>query len=111
MMRNSWAQLVSRCTYIPDSEIEIRESEKIGQISLGSQIRLTMKVQDTYNPGNPNKILIAHVGSLPFTPYEFPDQDMALRYIHNFIRGTATHEADEWFRVDGKIYEDPHKRR
>jgi hypothetical protein len=112
-MNSSWAQLVSRCTYIPDSEIEVVEGEHIGQISLGSQIRLKMLVQNTYDPGNPQKTIIQHVGGLPdfgITGFDL-DTDMGLRYIQRFIRGVAQHESDEWFRVDGKIYDDPHKRR
>lgn len=107
---NSWAQLVSRCTYIPDSEIEVVEGDRIGQLSLGSQIRMKLLVQDTYDPGNPQKKIIQHVAGLPdFFTYDL-DTDKGLKYIQRFIQNAALHECDEWFRVDGKIYDDPHKR-
>jgi hypothetical protein len=110
MSLSSWARLIERCSYIPESRLEVFPGPRMGYLPGYDQIRLILKVQDTYNPGDPRKQEIAHVGTLPDLGVGDMDESYYLGYLQNFVRGTAVHEADEWFRVDGRIYDDPHKR-
>jgi hypothetical protein len=94
------AQL-DRVSYRPGWKIEYHE----GDWGDG-WIVVRAKVPDTYDPGREVEIL--HTGRVPSYLLD-DDEETFIHWLAHFLQGVERHESREWFRVDGAIYDDPHK--
>lgn len=64
-----------------------------------------MSVEDTYNPGRTVEV------SATYPLYALDhNEDVFGRCVEALIAKMELHEAQEWLRRDGVIYNDPHKR-
>jgi hypothetical protein len=69
------------------------------------EIRVEMLTEDTYNPGRVIRVL----GSRPLYDIGGCDETAFAMTLASLIAEMEVHEAREWLRRDGEIYDDPHK--
>ena len=75
--------------------------------SQGTLLRTIMETEDTYNPGRTVKI--TGVQQIPYYVVEARDPDQFAQWLLHVLISLEEHEAREWFRRDGEIFDNPHK--
>lgn len=68
-------------------------------------LRIVVEVQDAYNPRQ--RIVVA--SHYPIWNGEFLTEEWFTQMVMKNIQGFEIHESREWFRVDGEIYDNPHR--
>lgn len=90
-------ELASKVTYKPGWEFDIYEGKWEGQ-----HIAIKTQVPDAYDV---TKMVVLDVHSmLPF----FDAEDQFYQWLLWRITRIEVHEAREFFRVNGKVFDDPH---
>lgn len=94
---------LAKITYKPGWRIWLMEDVLT---DLPTLLAIDFEVEDTYNPGNIVKIGMREKLRLPIMSLEqFEHQ------VLDAIDRAERHETREWFKVDGVMKYDPHKRR
>jgi hypothetical protein len=88
---------IARYSYKPGWRIE-----RFNQYSL----LLTARVENSYEPGM--FIEVAHIR--PFNEYLTETPEGLRHAVKYLLKSYEEHEFDEWFRYDGQLIDDPHKR-
>lgn len=73
----------------------------------GGHVQVIFEADDTRRPGQRTKV----AGTVSFNrlAVEHRDADLFARAFLEHLIDIERHEAREWFRRDGEIYDDPHK--
>jgi hypothetical protein len=104
--------ILKRCTYRPGWKLELsgaaegyRPDDYTVHLDSTYSLVVTANVEDTYNPGR-----LTPIGSIfPLRGLEFletPEEFM--RLVQRALWRHEEHESQEWLKIDGKIYDDPH---
>lgn len=94
-------KLMSGVTYKKDWKINLELSSYQPGIAV---IRVVMPVEDTYRPGVMTEVVSMQTLSLS---YDFPDEQFYTAVLE-CLKYVEEHECREWFKVDGKIFSNPH---
>lgn len=99
--------IVERCEYKPGWEIHISDGDLF---NLGEPIlKIKFKTADSRFPDR-----IISVGMSHTVPEHVTMSLNKKRFIHwvlDMVMKVEIHEIKEWFKVDGEIFDDPHKER
>jgi hypothetical protein len=106
----AWArQQVARMTYKPGWKLLIEELP-LRSFMVPFYLIVTASVENTYRRGE-----TIQIGGYYSVPWHFienpsPDRDTQFaRWVADQIKDAEIHESREWFKVDGGIFDNPHK--
>jgi hypothetical protein len=107
-----WAnEQIATCSYKPEWKFEVQESGPLDGAAVHywatAVLVMSMMVEDSYHPGQ--QIKIGRRQSVPIHVVERMDRRFFLEWIFRAIIDAERHEAQEWFKVDGVVFDDPHK--
>lgn len=102
MTLNEAQSIINSITYKPNTKLNIR------MLSKDDHIVLTLTSTEIDSNDNSKTILINN--QYYFDPYGFKgiDKEYFLTVVKSTLVDAAKHEVDEWFKVNGKHYTDPH---
>lgn len=107
---NSWLdRQLHRFRYKPQFHCAVAEMDTWAAARGTYNLRIWFRTEDTYNPGRTVKI--AGIHAIPPFILHRQDEDEFARWLLNTLVGLEEHEAREWFRRDGEIFDNPHKPR
>lgn len=98
-------ELLRRISYKPEFTVIVQPPLNI-YLNQPS-IRFTYNVMDSRGTGK----VVPLTSIKTVDEYYLDNEDWFFGFIQQTIREMELHESDEWFRVDGKLYDDPHKRK
>ena len=100
LTRDEIRDIVASISYKPGFKIELTKID-----AHSCEFDVQMQVKDTYKPGN-TIVHSTHCFSLGY----FGRKEHLIEFIRHAITTLELHERDEWFKVDGKLLNDPHKK-
>lgn len=95
-------ELVGRLSYRPGWAMQVEEFAE--GFWTGPRVVITAMLADTYNPARMAEFRA--YASLP--PLDYLTEELALLAIGGALKEAEIHESREWFKLDGKIIDDPH---
>lgn len=98
-------KILYRITYKHGWEFEIIERNLFTRDTL---LRITALVKDSRKANN--YATLQHVAIIPDLLLLPDNSDMFVPWLFNEIMFVERHEAQEWFKVDGVVFDDPHKK-
>ena len=99
-----WVEsLLARFTYKPGWHIEQRRLPESAD-SVRLQIRFTAPDSRSLE----REIPVTGTFDVPYYIWFEEDEGRFWKWLHQVILFMERHELDEWFRVDGKLVDDPH---
>lgn len=104
--RGAWLRAeLARYTYKPGFTFAIVPSDLTDMYGAEWALRLTVDVEDTYHPGRRTQVCSQHV----LWNAEHMDEHSFARQLAHLIQDFEVHEAREWLKRDGVIWDNPHK--
>lgn len=91
--------LLGRVTYKRDFEFCVLSDGPVA----GPMIRASMRVEDSRRPST-----FGSVQSTTTLPLAFTDEYSFFSWFANWLIQLEKHESQEWFKVDGELFVDPH---
>ncbi len=102
MTRAEFFDLVGTITYKPDIFIKFDLDLMMGPGI--ARVSLSRRAEDATHPDRPI-IEICSMGAIDFGR---ADREAVLRHVFSFVSEFEMHELKEWFKVDGRCFENPH---
>lgn len=100
-----WAiSVLSRITYKPGWTLKV-EPDLFTEVE--GILTIEFVTEDTYHPGRMSRIMMRE--TIPYYILTPRDEKKFTRYILDTLIKAEKHEAREWFKVDGVIFDNPHK--
>lgn len=107
--------LAGRFSYKPNWVFEVEASPESGCITLGARMKTADSTGHPHGHRMPGEddpdsyIVIAKAISFPWqTVSEFDEGILVQQIFDLLVMGLERHEAEEWFRLDGRAVYDPH---
>lgn len=107
---NSWLdQQLHRFRYKPQFHCAVAETDPWAAARGTYNLRIWFRTEDTYNPGR--TLTITGIHMVPPYFLDRRDADEFAQWLLHTLCSLEEHEAREWFRRDGEIFDNPHKPR
>lgn len=100
---NAFAELLSRITYKPNIRLELTDNTLM---LAGPMLVVSSKVPNAYNPDE--MIGVGFNTQIPEYLLAVNDAKQMTKWIFARIMEWERHEAQEWFKVDGRVFDNPH---
>lgn len=105
----AWGQeQLKRFTYKPGWRMQLDPPlESLAEFDPDAILSIRFKTEDTYNPGR--TVEIGMNQRIPMGMLSKRNEDLFARYLLDAIFKAERHEAQEWLKRDGVIFDNPHK--